>query len=628
MSKKKFHVIYLCQFLFMILSSFAVGFILNYAQTNSLIFTKQILFQTNINTYLLTVLILFLIHLGLYGLFNRFFYASAVFYVLFAVYAVADRMKVMYRSEPILPSDLLLLKNIKSILSMLTVKLMLEVGLLLIVTIAICIYAERKIGKNFLRFKPAIRLTFIALATLCIGSFYTASDENSLTYQVLAKSGYTNYASNINQSANSNGPMLTFLGNMYIDVMDQPDGYSKEKMQSIVKEYQKTAKQINKKRDNNNLSDQTLIFVLSESFADPSRVPNIKLNQDPIPNIQNIKANNTSGLMMSSGYGGGTANMEYMTLTGLAMNQFSSKLQSPYTQLVNKQDNPLNISNSFKTSAAIHPYHGNFYNRTSVYKKFGIQTFRNIDTKGPLALKYANELPGMDYVSDESAYNDAIAQIGETTGGQFINLVTMQNHMPYTNKYTDNPYSSTGSGVQDKTRTQLNNYTKSISSTDTSTLAFLNNLDNINKPITVVWYGDHLPGIYDGNDIYKYNIVEHQTDYFIYSNRYARDHNYGTTKLTSNTAVTDPNGFIPLALRQMNQKVTPYYALLTKVQEKLPAMADNIDETSNDLYVDKNSQEVKSDQLTAKQKKLIHDYKLVQYDLTVGKGYSRQTINK
>lgn len=86
------------QILFMIASSFAVGFVLNYAQTNDLIFTTQIVFETNLNTYLLTVLILFVIYLGLYGIFNRFFYASAVYFIFFLIYAVADRLKVTYRS--------------------------------------------------------------------------------------------------------------------------------------------------------------------------------------------------------------------------------------------------------------------------------------------------------------------------------------------------------------------------------------------------------------------------------------------------------------------------------------------------------------------------------------------------
>ena len=477
-----------------------------------------------------------------------------------------------------------------------------------------------------LHFNHITRLIFIALAALSIGSFYTASDDNSMTYKVLAKAGYTNYASNINQSANSNGPMLTFLGNMYVDVMDKPDGYSKEKMASIVKKYKKTAKQINRKRSNNDLSKQTLIFVLSESFSDPSRVPNIKLNQDPIPNIRNIKQNTTSGLMMSSGYGGGTANMEYMTLTGLALNQFSDSLQSPYTQVVNKQEDPINIANSFKTSSAIHPFHGNFYNRNSVYEKFGIKTFKNIDTTGSLKLKYTDVLPQMEYVSDQSAYKDTLEQVNSVNGGQFINLVTMQNHMPYTNNYTNNPYKVSGSGVSDSSRSQVENFSQSLNYTDSSTKEFLEELDKLNKPVTVVWYGDHLPGIYDGNDIYKYNVQEHQTDYFIYSNKYAREHGDGTTKLNANTKVTDPNGFIPLALKQMDQKVTPYYALLTKVQEKVPAMAKNIDEGTNNLYVNENSKSV--DKLTKQQQKIVDDYKLVQYDLTAGKGYSKATINK
>ncbi|AUI71908.1 hypothetical protein COSHB9_17140 [Companilactobacillus alimentarius] len=624
--RRKFNFIGLVQFIFMILSAFVVGFILNFAQTNDLIFSKQIVFQSNVNTYLLTVLILFLIYLGLYGLFNRFFVSSAIFFVFFAIYAVADYLKVKSRSEPILPSDLVMLKNTKGLLGMVTPKIMTIVGIFLVVIIVVFVLLEKFFGKKMLHFNYITRIVFVALVAICIGSFYKANDADSVTYKILTKAGYTNYASNVNQSANSNGPMLTFLGNMHVDVMDKPEGYSKEKMESIVKKYQGVAKSINRKRSNKNLSKQTLIFVLSESFADPARVPNIKLNKDPIPNIHNIKSKTTSGLMMSSGYGGGTANMEYMSLTGLAMNQFSDSLQSPYTQLVSKQDNPLNITNSFKTSAAIHPFHGNFYNRSTVYEKFGIKTFRNIDTTGSLKLKYADTLPEMEYVSDESAYKDTLWQINQKKGGQFINLVTMQNHMPYTNNYTNNPYKVTGSGVSDKSRSQVENFSRSINYTDDSTKEFLDELDKIDKPITLVWYGDHLPGIYDGNNIYQYNVQEHETDYFIYSNKYAREHDEGTTKLNSNTQVTDPNGFIPLALEQMDQKVTPYYALLTQVQQKVPAMAKNIDEGTNSLYVNKKSQTVSK--LTKKQQKIMSDYQLVQYDLTVGKGYIRKTINK
>lgn len=78
----------------------------------------------------------------------------------------------------------------------------------------------------------------------------------------------------------------------------------------------------------------------------------------------------------------------------------------------------------------------------------------------------------------------------------------------------------------------------------------------------------------------------------------------------------------------MNQKVTPYYALLTEVQEELPAMARNIDDSSSNLYVNEKSKQVKESDLTHKQKELLQDYRLVQYDLTAGKGYTQKIINK
>jgi len=624
---KRFNLIHCLQFVFIVLSAFFIGYMLDVAQTSSFAFSAEIVFKTNVGPYLLTTLVLFLIYLGIYGLINRFFYSTAIFYVFFAIYGVADRLKVQYRAEPILPSDLMFLSNMKELLSMITVKLIIEVVIVLIIIIVGCILLEKYFKQHLLQFKLWPRVIFVLLGVLSVGSFYTANEENSLTAKVLEKVGFANYEVNINWSANNNGPMLTFLSSMHVNVMDEPSGYSEATMDKLVTKYQKTADNINESRPNNNLSKQTLIFVLSESFADPSRVPNVKLNQEVIPKIKKIKKENTSGLMLSSGYGGGTANMEYMTFTGLAFNQFSKSLQTPYTQLVSKQTKPINIANSFKTTAAIHPFYGNFYDRNTVYKKFGIQSFRNIDTKGNLALKYADTEDGGQYVSDASAYKDTLWQINQTKGGQFINLVTMQNHLPYTTDYAGNQFKVSGTGAG-KNNQQVKNYAKGISMTDDYVQDFLDKLDQLQKPVTVVWYGDHLPGIYDGDSMKKYNVIKHETDYFVYSNKYALKHGYGSQKLTSSTKYTDPNGFIPLALKQMKQKVTPYSALLTKVQEDLPAMAKNSVGSSENLYVNSKGKQISMKQLTQKQKKLIHDYQLLQYDLTAGKGYSKAKINK
>lgn len=202
----------------------------------------------------------------------------------------------------------------------------------------------------------------------------------------------------------------------------------------------------------------------------------------------------------------------------------------------------------------------------------------------------------------------------------------MQNHMPFNVMYDNNQFTYKGSaaGIPQ----QVANYAKGINYTDNSTKEFLDKLDAIQKPITVVWYGDHLPGLYDKNSMEKYNVVQHETDYFIYSNKYALSHNYGTKKIEQNTAITDPNSFIPIALKQMKQKVTPYYALLTKVQEQLPATAKNSVGNSEDLMVNQKGKQISSNQLTKSQRKIQKDYRLVQYDLTAGKGYIKSQINK
>ena len=48
--------------------------------------------------------------------------------------------------------------------------------------------------------------------------------------------------------------------------------------------------EINKERSNY-LNDQTVIYILSESFSDPRKVEGVELTENPIPNIENIYEN-------------------------------------------------------------------------------------------------------------------------------------------------------------------------------------------------------------------------------------------------------------------------------------------------------------------------------------------------
>ncbi|AUI71907.1 hypothetical protein LA20249_06850 [Companilactobacillus alimentarius DSM 20249] len=153
----------------MVASSFLVGYLLDYAQLTSFSYSAQMVFKNNLPVYLVTVMVLFIIYLGLYGLFNRFFVSTTIFYVFFGIYGIADHLKVVYRSEPILPSDLMFLGNIKELLSMVKVGLIVWVVALIIVLTALCVVLERLSGKNLLRFNPITRVILVLVMVLELG---------------------------------------------------------------------------------------------------------------------------------------------------------------------------------------------------------------------------------------------------------------------------------------------------------------------------------------------------------------------------------------------------------------------------------------------------------------------------
>lgn len=442
--------------------------------------------------------------------------------------------------------------------------------------------------------------------------------------RLVTKFGDQSYSWSLEEAANNNGPLLTFINSIDTNIMKQPSGYSKKRVLSIAKKYTKISKTINKNRSQSNINKQTLIYVLSESFSDPKRVPNLTVSSDPIPNIRKIKNNTTSGVMLSSGYGGGTANMEYMVDTSLTLNFFSKTLTTPFTQLVPNQKKAYALTNLFNKKNAIHTNTGSFYRRVEVYKKFGFQTFRNTDSKGKLKLHYTKKIQNSAYIGDDQSYKNVLWQVKQHKSGQFISLATMQNHMPFTNKYYHNSYTINGK-ASTFNKNEITNYTEGIHLTDTSTKNFISKLNTIHKPITVLWYGDHLASLFNGDSMAEYNIQLHEPDYFIYSNKYARMHGFGANKIKKNTNVVGSNTLSALVLQQMQQKVSPYYALITKVLTDLPAMATNSQSSTEDLLVNQNNQQTYLQNFTAQQKKIYEDYKIVQYDLTAGKMYLNNT---
>lgn len=573
-------------------------------------------------TMLFGTMILMMLFYFIKSLTNRYWVSLISVHVFTIVWTVANVMKIKERSEPILLGDLYEIKAISELASMVGSGVLIFGLFALAAVIALVIFLEKncRVRTSTMFY----RLIMLIASVLFFAGFKTINHPKSFMHNFSIN--FRNTAAVINQiyGAQSNGPVLQFLNGIDSEAMAEPSDYSKTTIKRLVNKYKKVARNINTNR-NNSIDNATVVFNLSESFSDPSRLPELNINKDPIPSVHNLIRKNTSGLMMSYGYGGGTANMEWETLTGNAMGNLDTGMTTPYTQLVLKQHVVPTINQYFPYSAAIHPYLGTFYGRTDAYAKFGFNKFSYLGSKYPI--KFQKKLGNSSYMSDYTAYENALSQINSKKGPQFINLVTMQNHMPFSDrKYSDHDFTVSGGAYGNGNgKGPLEGYIQGINYSDTEIEQFKEKIDNIHKSIVWVWYGDHLPALFSGINTAANSVLLHQTDFFIYANKFARQHGMNTN--IGNHLQIGANDFEALAFKVVNAKVDPYNALLTKVQEELPTIWQKTsNSTTSPLvgmnFVNKSGQTESYLSLTKKQRNLLNDFQLIQYDIDAGKQYS------
>ena len=596
--------------------------------------------------FVLNVILVALLYLMLLMLLNRFWASSIVMLAAGIIVAVIEHFKIEIRYEAILPADLGFLgSNTGNMLTFapagahVTILIALAVFAVLLVPVLALRYVDGRKGRMIQTDDRRLNLTsrlILLLLPILLFTLYCmhVSTTDSLANKFSSALGDTPSMWDSVYDAQRNGPLVAFTRQLDPKIMDKPSNYSEETMKKVAARYQKKAGTINASRTNN-LTDSTVVYVLSESFSDPSRVPGLKTSKDAMPSIRKIKAGTTSGLMLSSGYGGGTANLEYMGLSGLSMANFDSSLSSPYQQLVPSQHWTPTINQMWgapANSLGYHPYESSMYSRATNYKKFGFSHFYTLP--GPDVIKYQDKIDESPYVSDKSSYDSALEGIKSGKTNKFIQIITMQNHMPYHEWYENNDYtaeSTTGTPLGDDEQQSIETYQKGVEITDQATQEFLNELDALDKPVTVVFYGDHLPGIYSSaSEDDNNSLALHLTDYFIWSNKVSGSQG----NKASDAAYSSPNFFVAQAADHMNAKVSPYLAFLTEMHSKIAAMEppvvnkiqgwDRIPEGQS-IYLDQNGNPMSTDDFDKETKQLLADYKLIQYDITAGKNYLKDT---
>ena len=136
-----------------------------------------------------------------------------------------------------------------------------------------------------------------------------------------------------------------------------------------------------------------------------------------------------------------------------------------------------------------------------------------------------------------------------------------------------------------------------------------------------------MPGIYSTAYSDSDNILGlHETDYFIWSNN--ASFAAGTKLDNASSAYTSSNYFSAQLASHLNAKVSPYLAFLTEMHQAIPAMSvPSAAGGSSDkpVYLNAAGARMNEKDLSEEAKTLLHDYKLIQYDMSAGKNYLKDT---
>lgn len=579
-----------------------------------------------------------LVYFVICALINRFWIGSLAFLVVIALIVVAERLKLVARNETILPADLQLVGantgNIAEFIPSGSGQIFVKTGIF--ITLCLLFFGLMRwldgpvklVNFKQLGIHIVVRVLVVIAPVLLIAAYASGLGRSeALAHKINEAAGDWPSYFDSGYDARQNGTIVGFLRLVNPKIMDEPTDYSAEKMQKISAKYSSLAQGINETRTSN-LTDNIIIMILSESFSDPTRVPGVSLDGDPIPFIRSVKSSFPSGLMFSSGYGGGTANIEFEALTGLSLSNFDPSLTTPYQQLIPRMEwtptfNQL-WNGAGEDSIALHPYYSSMYSRDRNYKKFGFSDFWTLSE--PDVISPIERLNISPYVSDKAAYQATLDKVKEGEGEgdtNFYQLVTIQNHMNYDGWYGDGAFKASGKNGASLTEyesQQINTYATGLMYTDDFTKQFLTELDGIDKPISVIFYGDHLPGIYTtASEDPKNSTALHETDYFIWSNAATAVSEIGNESAYS---YSSPNYFMAQTAKVLNARVSPYLAFLTRLHEEVPALGLATRQTGERAeMLDVTGKQITPTALSAERRSLLEDYKLIQYDITAGEGY-------
>ncbi|MBD9506708.1 MULTISPECIES: LTA synthase family protein [Sinorhizobium/Ensifer group] len=559
---------------------------------------------------LTTVGAFFLMLLAVDGIFGREHKSAVVIAPLAIIPAVVCQQKQVFLSDPLYPTDFLFGRQIMELMPVLVKdRPWTAVGIVvgLIAAVAAIGLLLRYAWRNFPKLTRRERIARAAFALPLLFAFWHIMDYNQFSW-IRDRLKVIPIMWDQTENYKHNGFALAFAINLPMANVSAPAGYMADAIDRIPVKPLPAGTSHRGKPD--------VIVLMSESFWDPTRLPNVKLSPDPMPTIREMQ----SGNVFSPEFGGMTANVEFEALTGFS-NAFLPYGSIPYQQYIR---NPIpSLATFFRgegyVSRAIHPFQSWFWNRTAVYKAFGFDTFKSEENMPPMQKR------GI-FASDESLTHEIIRQADAMDDPFFFFAVTLQGHGPYeANRYAKNTIKVEGN-LPESDRQVLETYAQGIKEADESLKKLMDWAKKRDRETIIVLFGDHLPPlntVYTSTGFMKGVTAErkgskdqmkaqHETPLVVWSNKTGPRKNVGTIS----------PAFLSYQILKQSGYEHPYYTgFLGKVHDQYRVV-------DRYMLIRRNGKEVAEWSRQPKVPALLRDYRFLQHDMMFGDRFSTDRFFK
>lgn len=329
------------------------------------------------------------------------------------------------------------------------------------------------------------------LAVIGILMFTAVSTPQKITSLLNRHSLYLEDMALQTSNYSANGFFGAFTVNILSSNIQKPEDYSEDAIISLLSG-------CTDKAADDTFSSPDIIVVLSESFWDPTLLPGTTFSADPLANYRRLckEEGTVSGRFFTTGFGGGTVRPEFEILTGLSTDYLPSGCV-PWQYITKPTDSYVSIYQSLGyTTAAIHPYNASFYCRKTAYPKIGIDNLYFEDEIYALGKEGTlNVTIDGGQITDDTFVDALIWYLEQETTQNpvFLYGISMENHQPYTNKYTDYTITAQNSAFDADVQNAVQNFTQGVTHADEALGKLAAYVKNRDRDTVLVWFGDHLP---------------------------------------------------------------------------------------------------------------------------------------